>query len=74
MDFVGWEFEFCELLYSVCMESLIIIVGRSVHPCWVKAILSVSYFSNFFCCSFLGEFVIAVCEFKEWYLKVVGWC
>lgn len=29
------------------MHVVMTIVGRAIHPCWIKVVFSMSYFSNF---------------------------
>ena len=29
------------------MHAVMTIVGRAIHPCWIKVVFSMSYFSNF---------------------------
>lgn len=52
MDFVGLDFELGELLYGGCVDGTLygvvtIIVDRTVQPCCIKGICSMSYFYSF---------------------------
>ena len=58
------------------MHVVMTIVGRAIHPCWIKVVFSMSYFSNFLVVASFGGgvYVIATCEFKELYFEVLVGC
>lgn len=39
------------------MHAVMTIVGRTIHPCWIKVVFSMSYFSNFLVVAFLSFFL-----------------
>ena len=52
------------------MHVVIIIVGRTGHPCWVNAIFSTSYLFSSFLVVASWEYIVAAGEFYDLYFEL----